>query len=104
LLLTLIATNAPVSSSRPTSNRHTQVLSPYLSARLDSLSGLELPQLVRAASEQVLRASQLEGQLLEQLFGTAATAAWPLKHQQQQLGYGGSQGAAAGARQLGSTA
>jgi hypothetical protein len=54
-----------------------QVIAPHLSARLESLSGQELPQLVRGAAEQVLRTSQLEGQLLEQLFGTAVTAQRP---------------------------
>jgi len=53
------------------------VIAPHLSARLDSLSGMPLPQLVRAASEQVLRTSQLEGQLMEHLFGTAVTAQRP---------------------------
>lgn len=54
-----------------------QVIAPHLQARLDGLSGLPLPQLVRGAAEQVLRTSQLEGQLLEQLFGTAVTAQRP---------------------------
>lgn len=54
-----------------------QVIAPQLSARLDSLSGLQLPELVRGAAEQVLRTSQLEGQLMEQLFGTAVTAQRP---------------------------
>jgi hypothetical protein len=54
-----------------------QVIAPHLSARLESLSGQQLPQLVRGAAEQVLRTSQLEGQLLEQLFGTAVTAQRP---------------------------
>ena len=54
-----------------------QVIAPHLSARLDSLTGQPLPELVRAATEQVLRTSQLEGQLLEQLFGTAVTAQRP---------------------------
>jgi hypothetical protein len=54
-----------------------KVIAPHLSARLESLSGQQLPQLVRGAAEQVLRTSQLEGQLLEQLFGTAVTAQRP---------------------------
>jgi hypothetical protein len=54
-----------------------QVIAPHLSARLDSLSGMPLPQLVRGAAEQVLRSSQLEGQLVEQLFGSAVTAQRP---------------------------
>lgn len=54
-----------------------QVIAPHLQARLDGLSGLPLPQLVRGAAEQVLRTSQLEGQLLEQLFGIAVTAQRP---------------------------
>lgn len=53
------------------------MIAPHLSARLDSLSGLQLPELVRGAAEQVLRTSQLEGQLMEQLFGTAVTAQRP---------------------------
>lgn len=49
-----------------------QLVEPRLSARLASLVSLPLPQLVRAGTEQLLRMSQLEGQLLEQLFGTSA--------------------------------
>jgi hypothetical protein len=52
-----------------------QLVEPHLSAKLNSLTGLPLPGLVRAGTEQLLRTSQLEGQLLEQLFGTAAAAA-----------------------------
>jgi hypothetical protein len=52
-----------------------QLVEPHLSAKLNSLTGLPLPSLVRAGTEQLLRTSQLEGQLLEQLFGTAAAAA-----------------------------
>lgn len=53
------------------------MIAPHLSARLDTLTGLPLADLVRSATEQVLRTSQLEGQLLEQLFGTAVTAQRP---------------------------
>lgn len=52
-----------------------QLVQPHLSAKLNSFTGLPLPGLVRAGTEQLLRTSQLEGQLLEQLFGTAAAAA-----------------------------
>ena len=38
------------------------------------MASLPLPQLVREGTEQLLRLSQLEGQLLEQLFGAAAAA------------------------------
>lgn len=46
-----------------------QLVEPRLSSRLASLGPLALPDLVRAGTEQLLRLSQLEGQLLEQLFG-----------------------------------
>jgi hypothetical protein len=52
-----------------------QLVELHLSAKLNSLTSLPLPGLVRAGTEQLLRTSQLEGQLLEQLFGTAAAAA-----------------------------
>eukprot|EP00878_Enallax_costatus_P027744 GHUV01029894.1.p1 GENE.GHUV01029894.1~~GHUV01029894.1.p1 ORF type:complete len:320 (+),score=112.30 GHUV01029894.1:396-1355(+) len=47
-----------------------QLVEPRLTARLSSLASQPLPQLVRSGTEQLLRLSQLEGQLLEQLFGT----------------------------------
>eukprot|EP00879_Flechtneria_rotunda_P017545 GHRR01018394.1.p1 GENE.GHRR01018394.1~~GHRR01018394.1.p1 ORF type:complete len:715 (+),score=305.59 GHRR01018394.1:627-2771(+) len=50
-----------------------QLVQPHFQSRLSSLSGLPLPQFVRAATEQLLRLSQLEGQLMEQLFGAAAS-------------------------------
>ncbi|WIA18992.1 hypothetical protein OEZ85_003659 [Tetradesmus obliquus] len=68
-----------------------QLVEPHLSAKLASLTGLPLPGLVRAGTEQLLRTSQLEGQLLEQLFGTAAavgSAARQGSGQQQQPGLG----------------
>lgn len=70
---------------------HVQLVEPHLSAKLASLTGLPLPGLVRAGTEQLLRTSQLEGQLLEQLFGTAAavgSAARQGSGQQQQPGEG----------------
>lgn len=49
-----------------------QLVEPRFSARLAGLGPLPLPQLVRAGTEQLMRLSQLEGQLLEQLFGSSA--------------------------------
>jgi hypothetical protein len=47
---------------------------PHLSARLDSLPHQQLPALVRAASEQLLRVANMEAQLMEQLFGATVAA------------------------------
>jgi hypothetical protein len=52
-----------------------QLVEPHLAARLAAMADLPLPQLVRDGTEQLLRLSQLEGQLLEQLFGAAVSAA-----------------------------
>lgn len=54
-----------------------QLVEPHLSSKLNGLHGMPLPALVRSGTEQLLRTSQLEGQLLEQLFGTGAVAGVP---------------------------
>jgi hypothetical protein len=51
-----------------------QLIAPFVSARLATLAGADLPGLLRGGAEQLLRTAQLEAQLYEQLLGGEGAA------------------------------
>lgn len=52
-----------------------QLVSPFVASRLSALTTSPLPGLLRGGTEHLLRCAQLEGQLMEQFFGVAASTA-----------------------------